>query len=228
MTDGPINIGVANKFREEIDYRSASNSPLGFTRYYNSHSQNASNAHHYRHVNLESANGLEAYGSLASQVGEQGTRLAKLGLGAVGVGWRHAYQRSIWRASGSLITNAFVYRHDAQVLTFTKYSGQWYGQADVKIRLQEILDGGGVQTGWKLTLQDDSTETYDLGGRLLAIRSRSGVEQALSYDGCGRLQTVTDSFGRSLSLEYTATCDPANPQRVHKVTGLPPLLLTPS
>jgi YD repeat-containing protein len=29
---------------------------------------------------------------------------------------------------------------------------------------------------------------------------------------------VTDSFGRSLSLEYTATCDPANPQRVHKVT----------
>ena len=104
MSNGPINFGVANKFRRELDYRAAGNSPLEFTRYYNSRSQNASNGHQYYHADLESTGGLGAYGSVSSQPAEQGTRLGRLGLGAVGVGWRHTYQRAIWSVESALET----------------------------------------------------------------------------------------------------------------------------
>jgi RHS repeat-associated protein len=218
MSTKPINVGVANKFRAESDYPGSGNSTLSFTRYYNSRSHNASNNHLYRDASYDQAFGIGAYASLASNSSEQTGRLGPLGLGAVGVGWRHTYQRSIALEVGTLLTSAYVYRQDAKVLIFTKYMGQWYGQADANIQLQETVDGGGVQNGWKLTLEDGSTETYSLPGKLTTIRSRAGIEQTLAYDGCGRLQNVTDSFGKALSFEYTAVCDPANTQRIWKVT----------
>jgi RHS repeat-associated protein len=205
-TENPINIGAANKFRAEVDYRAGGSSPLGFTRYYNSFPQNASFSHHYRDTNFEFY-GLNAYASLSSQPSEGAGRYENLGLGAVGVGWRHSYQRSIHREVSTLITNAYAYRADGKVLVFTKKDGQWYAQLDVDLRLEETVDGGGAQTGWKLTREDASTETFDLAGRLTLIRSRAGVDQSLAYDSCGRLTSVTDSFGKALAFGYTIACD---------------------
>jgi YD repeat-containing protein len=207
LTENPINVGAANKFRAEADYRAGGSSPLGFTRYYNSFPQNASFSHHYRDTNFEAAFGTSAYGGLSAQPSEGSGRYKRLGLGAVGVGWRHAYQRSIAREVGTLLTSAYAYRPDGRVLAFTKSAGVWHAQLDVEARLTEILDGGGAQTGWKLTLADESAETFDLPGRLTLIRSRAGIEQMLAYDACGRLSSVTDSFGKSLSVGYTSACE---------------------
>ncbi len=218
QSPNPINIGAGNKYRAERDYRAGGTSPLAFTRYYNSLAHNPAFAHHYRDSNYELSGGTGAYGASALQASEQGGRYGALALGAVGVGWRHTYQRVIDRQIGSVITSAYVFREDGQVLTFTKMSGTWYGQADVNLKLEETVDGGGAQSGFKLTLEDDSTETYDLAGKLTKIRGRSGIEQTLAYDGCGRLQSVTDSFGRALALAYASGCGATAAQRIVTLT----------
>jgi hypothetical protein len=177
-TTNPINVGATNKFRAEVDYRADGYSPLSFTRYYNSFPQIASFSHHYRNTNFEFF-GLSAYSSLSSQPSESGSRYRVLGLGANGVGWRHSYQRSIVRSVSSLITSAYAYRADGKVLAFTKKDGQWYAQVDVNLRLEETVDGGGAQTGWKLTLEDASTETFNLAGQLTLLRSRGASSRSL-------------------------------------------------
>ncbi len=219
-TDHPINVSAANKFRAETDYRAAGNSPLAFVRYYNSFPGNSGFGGHYRDAAFEvhAGAGTSAYAYSSAEPSELTGHYGVLALGAVGVAWRHSYQRVIVRQAGTAITSAFAFRQDGKVLTFTKMSGQWYSHVDVPDRLQEIVNGGGIQTGWKLTLSDDSTETFDLTGRLLTIRNHTGIEETLSYDGCGRLTTVTDSFGRSLSLSYTASCAAFNPQRLATLT----------
>jgi len=219
-TDHPINIGAANKFRAETDYRAPGTSPLAFVRYYNSFPGNSGFTGHYYDPNFElhAGQGTSGYAYSSAEPSESTGRYGVHALGAVGVAWRHSYQRVIVRETTALITNAFAFRQDGRVLTFTKMNGQWYGHADVNDRLQEVLDGGGVQTGWKLILADDSTETFDLAGRLLTIRSRSGIEEVLGYDSCGRLASVTDSFGHVLSLAYSSACGAFNPQRLATLT----------
>lgn len=219
MTGQPINLGAKNKFRAERDYSSSSNSPLSFTRYYNSLPMTASFSHLYRDASYEAVAGPASYSSISSEPSEQGGRFAALAVGVVGVGWRHTYQRSIARETTTLLTSAFAFRPDGQVLAFTKMSGQWYAQADVTMRLEEVVDAGGIQTGWKMTLaNDNSVETFDLTGRLTSIRSRAQVLQTLAYDSCGRLNTVTDSFGNLLSFGYGTGCGVGNAQRISSVT----------
>ncbi len=220
LTENPINISAANKFRAESDYRAGGDSPLAFVRYYNSFPGNSGFVGHYHDPNFElhAGQGTNGYAYSSAEPSELTGRYEVLALGAVGVAWRHSYQRVIVRETSALITTAYAFRQDGRVLTFTKMSGQWYSHADIPDRLQEIVDGGGIQTGWKLALSEDSTETFDLTGRLLSIRSRSGLEETLSYDGCGRLGTVTDSFGHSLSLTYSTSCAPFNPQRLATLT----------
>lgn len=91
-----------------------------------------------------------------------------------------------------------VTRDDGQVIRFPVLSGVITALPGVELRLQQIAGGFTVTDGV------DSIETYDTSGRLLSIRSRSGVLQTLAYDGSSRLSTVTDSFGYALALAYDA------------------------
>jgi RHS repeat-associated protein len=123
---------------------------------------------------------------------------------AMGVGWRSNYDRYIVPAA----TTATIERPDGQVLTFTQNSGAWTSDTDVDVKL--------VQSGntWTLTDLDDTIETYttatsNIGGlavtygRLAAIQSRNGYTQTLNYDASNELISVTDSYGRALSLTYS-------------------------
>jgi YD repeat-containing protein len=204
QTRNPINIGAVNKFRAESDYRAGGNSPLAFTRYYNSFPQIASFSHHYRDTNFE-LYGLNAYASLGRSRARTADATTYWDSAPSGRLATRTSARS--SAVSSILTSAYAYRQDGRVLAFTKKEGVWYTQADIKMRLAETVDGGGAQTGWQLTLEDESTETFDLAGRLTTLRSRAGIEQTLAYDSCGRLASVTVSFGKSLSFGYTTTCD---------------------
>lgn len=210
-TGNPINAGAKNKFRAEKDYVDPTGSGLSFTRYYNSRAMTSSNGIFMRYPAYEQSVGPAAYATIVSSSGDQGTRSAVTALAGMGVGWTHTFQRSIWHESGNLLTSAYAQRHDGQVLTFTKMSGQWYAQPDVNLRLEE------TGSGWKLTLNDDSVETYDTTGRLRSIRSRAGRTQSVNYDGCGRLYSVTDVFGRSLVFGYPAECGSSVLQRITSV-----------
>ncbi|MFC4311446.1 RHS repeat-associated core domain-containing protein [Steroidobacter flavus] len=218
-TKNPINIAVGNKIKSELDYKAGGNSPLTFGRFYNSLPLNNPASGHYKGISASPSTSMAGYSGAAAEPSESSTHYSVVGLGLVGAGWRHTYQRAIVPSSGTLLTSAFAYRQDGRVLTFTKMAGVWYGQRDFRERLEEVVDSGGVQIGWLFTSSADAKETYSLAGRLLSIRSRSGVTETLSYDTCNRLSSVVDSFGNAISFGYVDSCAAAAPaHRIASVT----------
>jgi RHS repeat-associated protein len=128
----------------------------------------------------------------------------RVALSKPGADWRHTYDRSIHAGPISLLgSEAQAARSDGQILTFSFIGGVWISDPDVRERLEEELDVQGVRTGWRLTDANGSVEQYDASGRLVAITNREGFGQILIYNAVsGLLQTVTDPFGRTLSLSH--------------------------
>ncbi len=125
--------------------------------------------------------------------------------------WRHSYAREVVSDGET----AVVHREDGSARFFNRFvaDGPWEGSPERPERLAEQTGVSGATTGWTFHRPDDSVETYDADGRLLAIRRRGGLTQTLGYVD-GRLATVSDPFGRTLRFEYTgaqlsAVIDPA-------------------
>lgn len=57
---------------------------------------------------------------------------------------------------------------------------------------------------WLFTRRQRDTFVFNTAGQLIAERDRNGYATNLSYDGSGRLTTVTEPAGRTLTLGYTA------------------------
>lgn len=111
----------------------------------------------------------------------------------VGSAWNHNYQRSLFINTAT----ATVARPNGKSAYFRLVGSSWVNQQAGGDRLVQI-----PAAGWQLVTSDDTVETYNTAGRLLAISNREGRTQTLSYDGYGRLNTVTDDTGRKLSFSY--------------------------
>ncbi len=198
VAGNPINVGVGNKFQKERDFQGSGPNPLSFERYYNS-AAGVDN----------SANGLYRFGASGAVTvrsyfnPEQDEGPKVIVPDAIGVSWRHTYQRAVVLRSNSLIRNAMLYRQDGRILTFTENGASWTSDADIVYELTELLSGGQT-VGWEVRTPSDTTETYSVDGRLLSIEDRAGLTQTLGYDTAGRLATVTDHFGRQLTFDYAA------------------------
>jgi RHS repeat-associated protein len=114
-------------------------------------------------------------------------------------------------------------RPGGEKLQFTEHSqgsGLFSPAADVRDTIQKLTDVNGNVTGWRITTEDDSTETYDAQGRLMSIRARSGRTLALRYLKSGKLDYAEDNFGQRMSFtqdarrRITQVTDPA--QRVYR------------
>ncbi len=131
----------------------------------------------------------------------------------LGPRWRHSYDRQL-AFSGTSV--AYAVRGDGRAFRFVLSGAEWKPDGDIIVRLGQNLGGNGTLLGWRLTLEDDSTELYDRNGRLTSIVSRSGWAHDLAYDSAGRITAVIDRVsGRRLTLTYqgdgrlSALIDPA-------------------
>jgi YD repeat-containing protein len=119
----------------------------------------------------------------------------------LGANWRHTYDRSV--------NNGIVFRPDGKAFEFDPST--LTSQPNITHKLEKL------SSGWRFTnSDDDSVEIFDANGTLLSITSRSGLVQTLNYDATGRLASVVDTFGRSLTFGYddatsqlTTVTDPA-------------------
>jgi RHS repeat-associated protein len=107
--------------------------------------------------------------------------------------WRSSYSRSITKTSATV---ALVTRDDGKGFTFALGSGAWTSTSDVNFRLTATADG------WSLLTDQDEIETYDSNGALLSYANRAGLTQRFTRDAQGRLMTVADPFGRTMSFSY--------------------------
>jgi len=118
--------------------------------------------------------------------------------------WRGTYDRAVLFSDHPRFPIVRVHRPDGRVLQFKQSGTQWVADADIVERLGRLVDTSGEPTGWTLATADDELETYDVSGRLLSIRNRSGIVHTLTYDTGGRLIAVTHSFGQQLAFTYNA------------------------
>jgi YD repeat-containing protein len=135
----------------------------------------------------------------------------------IGGFWAHNYSASakVLEASTSGTRYAFVTRADGQHHVFTNTGSAWLAATGSRDALSELRDAGGTLIGLQLLIwQDDSTETYDLTGRLQKIIARNGWTTTLTYSDtttptaiaprAGLLISVKNQFGRELKFTYDA------------------------
>jgi RHS repeat-associated protein len=177
MLGNPTNVATGNKLQLEADYAAAPGG-LVFQRYYNSQL--------WKGPNAPSANG-PGYRS------------------RLGPSWRSNYDRYIRFTNSVSIATAYAYRFDGRTLYFNLVGDQFVADGDVADRLLRLSDSSGNILGWRyIVAATEEVESYDAVGRLITITSRSGVTQSLTYDG-QLLQSVADSFGRTLSFGYDSS-----------------------
>ncbi len=115
-----------------------------------------------------------------------------LGFG-LGFGWLSTFHKRLEIYSGGVQ----VRHSDGRGEPFTlSTSGLWQSDPDSQLALTQDT------TGYTLTRSDNSTERYDLNGRLASETSSMGQVTTYGYDASGRLATMTGPFGHALTFSY--------------------------
>ena len=110
-----------------------------------------------------------------------------------GRNWRFHYDR---RMQGVGTNTVWVSRADGKVIYFNLYGGVWKADSEIADRLTSGPSGYGY-----FNSDTRETETFDGQGRLASITDQSGNVTTLQYSG-KFLSKVTDPFGRSLTFSY--------------------------
>jgi len=93
-----------------------------------------------------------------------------------------------------------VRRADGRGEPFTcPASGTCQGDSDTQLLLTKGT------SGYTLILRDNSTERYDLSGKLISETDSNDRVTNYSYDTNGRLSTVTGPFGHTLAFDYDSS-----------------------
>ncbi len=137
-----------------------------------------------------------------------------------GVGWRASYDRAIQSVPGSPVQMRRAVRPDGTVNMFAKRADpqgvmRWLPEWGNFDTLDELLDAGGTQSGWRYRAwAEDTLELYDLAGRLQSVVRSDGSTTLTRYSdsttpperapGPGYLIEVANRFGRKLQLSYGA------------------------
>src|SRR6185312_12973494 len=133
--------------------------------------------------------GLDLTRTYSAQVAAAGS------LGIFGYGWTNSFGEKLTsEESGAkeTLTDAF-----GGTTTFTKSGVSWVAPS-----WSADLLTGSTESGFTLTLRDQTKEKFTGSGRLESVTDRDGNETTLAYNGSGKLETITDPSGRKITLTY--------------------------
>ncbi|MFM0207123.1 DUF6531 domain-containing protein [Paraburkholderia sediminicola] len=128
-----------------------------------------------------------------------------LNTNAVGANWVHNWQRKLGIVGiGDSAEKVNAYRENGEPITFTLANGTWRTATFSGLTLAR--NGA----GWSLTdLVTEMVETYSAQGVFLSEKTKTGFVRTLTYDGLGRLSTITQhgpgtqaAYDLVLRLEY--------------------------
>ena len=225
----PINPAIGNVYTTETDVKVAGTGAIGFQRFYNSADLTGTDGvpgwrHSYgRSINTVYQTDSTSYPGQSAQVSAlYSTPEAACTSGFTDVqnavsAWSGATATysggvcTVATSSNTLSTLAIVaypnaappatpveydvIRDDGQMLRYpVTTDGTVSNPPGVSMRLEV------TGSGFTLTDDQDTVETYNAAGVLQSITSRAGVVQTLSYNSYGFWSGVTDSFGNSLSV----------------------------
>jgi RHS repeat-associated protein len=117
--------------------------------------------------------------------------------GSMGWGWRHSFEATVEVDEVAAQVNV-TYPDGHGALFAIEADGSYTAAAGNFAGLTK--DG----SGYSLTEKDQSVCRFDLDGRLMTIADRRGNTLTLSYTAQGRILSVTDAAGSMLSFAYNA------------------------
>lgn len=118
-------------------------------------------------------------------------------LGIFGYGWSGGVSGYSWIKvySGRIV---LISANGKKVYFNDTGAGSWENESGGMRTI--IVDGNG---DYKLTELDSTTSIYDdVSGNILTKTERNGNQLTFTYNGSGQLETVTDTFGATLTLSY--------------------------
>ncbi|MFM0127728.1 DUF6531 domain-containing protein [Paraburkholderia sediminicola] len=120
-----------------------------------------------------------------------------LNTNAVGANWVHNWQRKLGIVgNGDSAEKVNAYRANGEPITFTLTNGTWRTATFSGLTLAR--NGA----GWSLTdLVTEMAETYSAQGVLLSEKTKTGFVRTLTYNGSGRLSTITQ-YGPGTQAVY--------------------------
>ncbi len=152
--------------------------------------------------------------------------------GPLGYGWTHTYNMSVtvvtnWTIGGvTTPVRIKVMDSDGRALYFSRifqtYTDElrFYGESGVRHRFKKI-----ISTGQYVLRKSDSNLTYTFGtdGKLTSITDPSGNSLTLTYTS-DLVTDITDNYGRSLTIAYSGTkissvTDPKSQQVTYTYTS---------
>jgi YD repeat-containing protein len=124
-------------------------------------------------------------------------------VGPLGPGWTHSYALRLVRPEAGAGTGAVVLvgpqgRRDRYLPVTVNGDGSATYAPPPGVGTTLVREDDGTYTATHL---DQSAWRLDAGGRLTAIKDRFNNQSSLTYDGSGRLASVTDPAGRG-ALTY--------------------------
>lgn len=116
-----------------------------------------------------------------------------------GTNWATTYDRYIVIYNSNALD---LVRSDGQILPFSYCPGAgWLSATDFSVSLTQ---NGSV---WTFTDENDNVETYQTVGSSLAVLDaitlRNGYSQTLSFNANGDYSVVTDTYGRSMTINWS-------------------------
>ena len=111
--------------------------------------------------------------------------------------WRSSFSRKIHIFTNVSNLMAIVEEDNGNLRAFNGNGKEIHNTNGAATTLQNL-----GASGWRLTRPDSSVEMFDAAGAFVSATTRSGVATVVSRDAGGRIATVTNSFGRTLSFTY--------------------------
>lgn len=135
-----------------------------------------------------------------------------LRLGPFGHGWTHSYDQRLIVATSDSQKVAILRQPDGKRDRFVqKADGSYTPPQSIHSALQKNQDGTHT-----LREKDGTLRNFDADGRLVSVNDRNGNTLSLTYDQSGFLTSESDSSGRSLQFTkganglVSSVVDPAN------------------
>lgn len=118
--------------------------------------------------------------------------------GPLGRGWTHSYNARLTQQDDG---SAVIKQGDGHEEFYDpngdgSYSSRYPG---LYSRLVKNADNS-----FTLTAKDQTRQTFDAGGRLATLADSNGNTLSFAYDGARNLTAITDTVGRTVSLSYDA------------------------
>lgn len=117
--------------------------------------------------------------------------------GSFGLQWRNTYEERVFVGSDGYIKYS---KGDGGLWSFGYIGSQVWGLGSPASEHASLTRDANYN--WIITFQDGEKRVFDSNGNLITIMDRNGNATQLSYDGIGRISTVTDPASRHLNFGY--------------------------